>query len=104
MTTQQNQLQKQEQNPGSSILQVDVVFFEAGSAWEIPGEVYWRLLGECGGWVRYSMGEVFCVSNQSVESGVWFGRVVDRCFRLDGDKGMDINLVITAFKHAATEV
>lgn len=104
MTTQQNQNQKQDQKLGSSILQVDVVFFEAGSVWQIPCDVYWGLLGECGQWVPYSKGEVFCVSNRFTDCGVWFGRVVDRCFRFDGSKDMDINLVISAFKNAVTVV
>ncbi len=98
MTTQQNQDQQQSQKTGSSILQVDVVFFGGGFVREIPSEVYWSILGELGGVVlRHTRGEVFCVGDSESVLGVWFGRVVDRYFRLDGLFGMDDRLVVSKF-------
>lgn len=98
MTAQQNQNQNQDQKLGSGILQVDVVFFGGGLVREIPSEVYWSFLGELGGViVRHTRGEVFCVGDRECVLGVWFGRVVDRCFRLDGFFAMDDRQVVAKF-------
>lgn len=98
MTAQQEQKQDQKQKLGSSILQVDVVVFEGGFVCEIPSEVYWSVLGWFGGmYMRHREGEIFCVEDHECGLGVWFGRVVDRYFRLDGRFDMDYRQVVSKF-------